>query len=323
MIRIRLPALAFLVYAVSAPAQVSNSKLIHYKSCGEIQRLARHPERAISMDINTSEIMLSLGLASRLIAIAGSEDHKSVLPELRKDYERIPKIKASYPGLDALLGKKPDFVFGGWQYGFSEATGLTPQRLQKFGIASYALVESCIRIQSRVRVSLEDVFVDIETIGRIFGQEDKARQLIDSARHRIAAFRKTPLTASGVRVFLYDSGEASPFTAGSFAMPQAMIEAAGATNIFDDVNTSWTAVSWEAVVSRKPDFVIIVDYGDKSTDEKIRFLEKKFRGTNLDFMAKKRYLVLPYAAVTPGVRTVDATIALIQAIAQHYPRAGV
>jgi iron complex transport system substrate-binding protein len=317
MVKFRL--LWILVSLVPLKAE---AKPVSYQSCGETFLLKRSPQRAISMDINTTEIMLALGLAPYMIGSAGVRDGSEILPELREAFARVPKILASYPGLDTVIGKRPDFIFGGWQYGFSESTGLTPQRLRKFGIPTYALNESCIRIQQRDKVQLEDVFADIETIGHIFDQKEKARELIHGFKAKLASFPRIAADQRRIRVFLYDSGEASPYTAGRFAMPQAMMEAAGAANIFEDIPSSWTAVSWEAVIARKPEFIIIVDYGDKPAADRIRFLTEKFRRAHLDVMSRRRFLVLDYAAVTPGIRTVSATEQLIQALHQHFPRPG-
>ena len=65
-----------------------------------------------------------------------------------------------------------------------------------------------------------------------------------------------------MRVFLYDSGEDKPFTAGRYAIPNAMIETAGATNIMNDMPTSWGTTSWETVAARNPQFLILLDYQD-------------------------------------------------------------
>ena len=43
------------------------------------------------------------------------------------------------------------------------------------------------------------------------------------------------------------------------AMPQAMIEAAGGRNIFDDLDSSWMRGNWEDVIARDPDWIVIVD----------------------------------------------------------------
>ena len=64
--------------------------------------------------------------------------------------------------------------------------------------------------------------------------------------------------ANPLRVFVYDSGEDTPFTAGKYAMPTALIEAAGGVNIMDDLDKSWATVAWEPVVERNPQVIVIV-----------------------------------------------------------------
>ncbi len=77
-----------------------------------------------------------------------------------------------------------------------------------------------------------------------------------------------------MRVFVYDSGEEAPFTAGAYAMPTALIEAAGGVNIMDDLEKSWAEVSWEPVVDRNPEVVVIVNYGDVTAEQKIAFMKE-------------------------------------------------
>ncbi|MBR7539511.1 iron ABC transporter substrate-binding protein, partial [Mycobacterium tuberculosis] len=74
---------------------------------------------------------------------------------------------------------------------------------------------------------------------------------------------------SGTRVFLYDSGEDKPFTAGKFAIPTAMISEAGGTNIMTDLDTSWGTTSWETVATRNPEFLVLLDYQDDAGYQKL------------------------------------------------------
>ena len=75
-------------------------------------------------------------------------------------------------------------------------------------------------------------------------------------------FTKDLETGDPPRVFVYDSGESAPFTAARYAMPTALIEAAGGLNIMDDFEKNWATVTWEEVVERNPEVVVIVNYGD-------------------------------------------------------------
>ena len=109
-----------------------------------------------------------------------------------------------------------------------------------------------------------------------------------------------------VRVFVYDSGTEKPFTSGRFGIPTAMIEAAGGVNVMDDVEKSWTEVSWEPVIERNPEVIVIVNYGDVTAEQKIAFMKENPAFKNLDAVKQDRFVVLEYVEATPGPRNVQA-----------------
>ena len=123
----------------------------------------------------------------------------------------------------------------------------------------------------------------------------------------------------GTRVFLYDSGEDKPFTAGKFAMPTAMIEAAGGVNIMADMETSWGNTDWETVATRNPQFLILLDYQDGGGAQKLmEFLKAHPAMKETDAVKNGRFVPLRYEELTPG----PANIAAIEKIAKAmYPDA--
>lgn len=306
----------------SLSALAAPSYPVTYQSCGEAITTKAPPQRAIAIDINTTEIMLALGLGSRLVATAGIENEDQVSESFRSAFRSIPAVRATYPNLEALLAYRPDFVFAGWQYGFSESSGVTPRRLSTFKVGTYALRESCIRVGERENIQLASAYSDIRTIAQIFGVEQRGEILIRSFQEREAKLRKQASRLGKKRIFVYDSGEATPFTAGRYGMPTAILGSIGMQNVFDDVASNWVAVSWEDVALRKPEFVVIVDYGAKNAAEKKAFLQRKLSGKGIEAIEKQHILALPYAAVIPGVRNLDAAEQLLEALQKAFPLAG-
>ena len=72
------------------------------------------------------------------------------------------------------------------------------------------------------------------------------------------------------KVFVYDSGEDAPFTACQ-GMPGDILKSAGAISIFNDIEAGWATPSWEEVVERDPDAILLLDY-DGDVEEKAEFL---------------------------------------------------
>ncbi|MEO0920886.1 MAG: ABC transporter substrate-binding protein, partial [Pseudomonadota bacterium] len=158
------------------------------------------------------------------------------------------------------------------------------------------------------------MYNDLLNLGKIFDVEARAQKLVDGYKAELAAFTEALERGDDpVRVFVYDSGDDTPFTAGKYAMPTAMIEAAGGVNILDDVEKSWTTVGWEAVVERNPEVIIIVNYGNVTAKEKRDFMLSNPAFAELDAVKNDRFVVLEYVEATPGPRNIKAVKKLANA----------
>ena len=282
--------------------------------CGESVTFSAPPERAVTNDVNITEIFLDAGLKDKLVGYSGVSDVRDLGERYRRQLEDIPRLSPKYIDLEALVGVGPDFFFAGWNYGFSSEKGITPAALEQYGIRSYVLTESCIRIMEREQVSLEDTFTDLINIGRIFGVEAYTQVKVEQYRAELAKIeRVVGVIEDSLRVFVYDSGADTPMTAAKFAMPNAMIEAAGGTNIFNDVASSWVHVNWEDVVDRNPEHIVIIDYDEPNAQGKLDFLKSQVGLADIDAIRNDKFVVLDYAEATPGPRNVASTYTLAKA----------
>ncbi|MFN3577055.1 MAG: ABC transporter substrate-binding protein, partial [Tabrizicola sp.] len=269
------------------------------------------PARAIANDVNLLEMMLALGLRDRMVGYTGVSGWKTLEEELRAGIAELPELSAQYPTREVLAGAEPDFFFAGWNYGMKVGGEVTPETLEPLGIKTYELTESCIHVGPKAKSSMQDMYADILNLGRIFGVEDRAAALVDGYKARIAEITAGIDRSRPLRVFVYDSGEETPFTAGAYAMPTALIEAAGGRNIMDDLDKSWATVAWEPVVERDPEVIVIVNYGDVTAEQKIAFLEGNPAFADIDAVRNDRYVVLEYVEATPGPRNIRAVEKLV------------
>jgi iron complex transport system substrate-binding protein len=281
------------------------------QSCDREVTFDAAPARAISNDVNLTEMMLALGLRDRMVGYTGVSGWKTLDEELRAGIAELPELSAKYPSREVLLGAEPDFFFAGWNYGMEVGGEVTPETLEPFGIKTYELTESCIHIGPKAKSSMQDMYDDILNLGIIFGVEDRAQALVEGYRARLSVLTGYFNPTNPLRVFVYDSGEETPFTAGAYAIPTALIEAAGGRNIMDDLDKSWATVAWEPVVERNPEVIVIVNYGDVTADQKIAFLEGNPAFATVDAVKNDRYVVLEYVEATPGPRNVRAVEKLV------------
>ncbi|POA45175.1 iron ABC transporter substrate-binding protein [Pseudomonas sp. MPR-ANC1] len=299
-----LLCVALLLCSAQALAEATKYPLT-IQSCNREVTFKQAPQHAVSHDINMTQMMLALGLKSRMAGYSGVSGWKSVTPDMQSLLDGLPELAAKYPSVETLLNANVDFFFAGWDYGMRVGGDLTPQTLQPLGINVYELTESCAFVMKRPAASLEDTYNDLRNLGKIFDVQDRANALIARMQAQVADVRKD-LPAEKPRVFLYDSGEDRAMTSGRLGMPQALIDAAGGRNILDDVEASWTRVNWETVVEHNPQVIVIVDYSEITAEQKIEFLLNNKALQSVDAIKNQRFIVIPYVQATPGIDNVLA-----------------
>jgi iron complex transport system substrate-binding protein len=302
----RLALAAFLL-----PAHAALAFPVTVQSCDREVTFDAAPSRAVSHDVNLTEMMLVLGLRDRMVGYTGISGWKTLDEATRSGVAELPELSAKYPTKEVLAAAEPDLFFAGWNYGMKVGGEVTPETLAPLGIQVYELTESCIHLGPRPRSSMEDMYADILNLGRIFGVEATAEGLVAGWKAELAEAAAAVDRSSPLRVFVYDSGEEAPFTAGAHAIPTAMIEAAGGRNIMDDLQKSWAEIGWEPVVERNPQVIVIVNYGDVTAEQKVAFLKGSPALASIDAVKNNRFVVLDYVEATPGPRNIAAIKKLI------------
>lgn len=282
------------------------------ESCGTPVTFAAPPERAVVHDLNMSEIVFALELQSSVVGLTGITGWYKTTPAFDAARGDIPELAPRYPTVENLLSVDPDFFFAGWYYGMEPGGEVTPETLAAFDIPVYVLTESCVHLHDdRPDVSMETLYTDVRAIAAVFGVPDRAEALIAGWQARVDAIADAVAGRPAPRVFLFDSGEEQPFTAGRYAMPTALIAAAGGANIVSDVDMSWGRVGWETVGERDPEFIVLLDYGDGGQGL-IDFLEAHPVMSVTTAVREGRYVALQYGEITPG----PANLAAIEKMAR-------
>ena len=301
-----LPIIA-LSSALATSGAIASDFPVTVQSCDREVTFEAAPTRAVSNDVNLTEMMLALDLTGSMAGYTGVSDWKTLDETLREGVGQLPELSPNYPTKEVLLGVDADFYFAGWNYGMRVGGEITPDTLAEFDIGVYELTESCIHIMDKAKASINDMYADLLNLGRIFGVAEKAEALVARYDEDLATFLSGLSSLDEpIKVFVYDSGENKPFTAGRYAMPTALIEAAGGVNIMDDVDSSWIEIGWEPVIERNPDVVVIVDYGSVTAEQKADFMRDNPAFKDIPAVQNDRFVVLPYVQATPGPRNIAA-----------------
>ena len=282
-------------------------------SCNRTVSFDAPPKRAISNDVNLTEMMLVLGLADHMVGYTGISGWKTLDEKMRANVKQLPELSSKYPTKEVIVGANADFFFAGWNYGMKVGGEVTPETLKPFGVKVYELTESCTHIMKKGKASIDDMYADLINLGSIFNVEDRAKNLVNNYKAELKSFKDDLETGEPVRAFVYDSGEDTPFTAGLYAMPTALIEAAGGVNVMNGFEKSWGTVTWEEVVAQNPEVIVIVNYGSVTAEQKRSFMMSNPAFANIEAVKNDRFVTLEYVEATPGPRNIKAIKTLAKA----------
>ncbi|UTC75616.1 ABC transporter substrate-binding protein [Treponema sp. OMZ 792] len=210
-------------------------------------------EKIVSMAPSTTEILIDLGVAGKIIA-ADTNTQKDGL--LKQD---IPYFDMMKPDAEKLIALKPDVVFIS---GMSNAKGNTPfSPLTDAGIC-------VINIPSAS--SIEAIYLDIAYIAAVVKQDKNGAKIIANMKKEIEAVRKKGASiAQDKKKKVYFEIGAAPYmySLGTDTFIHEMIEIIGAQNILAD-QKKWVAVSDEMVLAKDPDVIVTnVNYIPNPIDE--------------------------------------------------------
>jgi len=288
------------------------------ENCGVEQTFRGPPERAVTMNQHATEVMLALGLEERMVGTAYLDDE--ILPELREAYEGVPVLSEQYPSREVLLNAEPDFVFGGFTSAFEAEAAGPREELHGLGIGTYLMSEYCPDARADAG-SLERVYEDIVNVGRIFGVEGKAEEVVREMRAEVREVREAvydverPLSVAAAEI-TEEGGSAAPFVGGGAGVADEIMGLAGARNVYSDVPDQFARSSWEEFVARDPD-VILIRWCCGSTPEGIREqLLSTPAISGMDAIREERFVEMGLSNLVAGVRNARAARDLAE---QLYP----
>jgi len=284
------------------------------ENCGRTIEVDEAPQRVVSLDQNSTEILLSLGLADRLVGTASWTD--PVLPSLADENAKVPRLADNAPTYEVLLGADPDFVTASFGRHYAEGGVVTRDRLDETGIGSYLSPTDCSDDRSvngggtrTTPLTVDDLYTEIRELATIFDVPSRGDALIASLKKRAAAAVEG-VDFGGEKVVFWFADTRTPYVAGGRGAPAILAEKTGMTGAFPDQTDDWPAVSWEAVVDADPDVIVLGDLqrdrfpGDR-LDDKIAFLENDPVTRTLTAVKEKRFIALHGAEMNPSIRYVD------------------
>ncbi|MFB7514725.1 ABC transporter substrate-binding protein [Streptomyces sp. NPDC056144] len=296
-------------------------------NCGQRVRIDRAPQRAVALDQGAAEILLSLGLADRMVGTATWTD--PVLKGLEAENAKVPRLADRYPSFEKVLGTEPDFAAASFGYTLGKGGVAPREQFTKLGVPTYLSPTDCADKDNSgdgdgVRtkpLTMETVYGEIRDLARVFGVTGRGEKLVAELEGRVTKAASAGDFTDATVLYWYANAE-SPYMAGCCGAPGVITRALGAKNVFDDTREEWPQINWESVADRDPDVLVIGDLTRRSQSaesaaRKIAFLESDPVTRNMTAVRKKRYVLLSGQAMNPTLRTVEGIEKLAAALRSY------
>jgi len=217
------------------PAPAPAGAVVVTDMAGRTVSVPAHPARIVSAAPACTEILFAVGAGD---AVVGVTEFCTYPPEAQAR-TKIGQFGPETISLETILGLRPDLVFAapGTQDPFIAAVG-------RLGLPVVA-------VDAR---SFDEVYRAVELVGAATGHADRAKQLADRLRTRVAAVTARPIAKRPRVFFLLDE---PLVTAGPKTFIGEMIRLAGGDNVFDDVAQLYPPVSEEEVIRRNPEVIVV------------------------------------------------------------------
>ncbi|SNR68916.1 iron complex transport system substrate-binding protein [Haloechinothrix alba] len=292
-------------------------------NCDQQVTVEEPPERAVSLNQGTTELMLALGLEDRMVGTATWTD--PIREDLAEANDQVPRLADDTPSFESVLDTEPDFVIGAYHAMFTDGRVAPRERFEELGVPTYLSPSSCEPEAAELDepVELEDLYGEIADVAEIFGVPERGEDLIDELRERVGEavdrVRRADVPESTSVMFWFAQTDA-PYMAGATGAPAAMTRELGVDNSYSDVDSMWPQVNWEDVLDRDPDLLVLGDLtrdGEgQSVESKTGFLENDPAVSELSVVDDQRWMPMTGSELNITIRTVDGIESLADTLVE-------
>ncbi len=215
---------------------------------GHKVKLPEKIERSVSLAPNLTEIIFAVGAGDKLVG--------------RTSYDNFPleaqKIQTVgdtlNPNIENIIALKPQIVL------ISTASQIETfsKQLEAQNIAVFVTNPN----------SLVGIYTSIYQIGEIFNKNEKAREVVDNLKQRVANIEARTDATENTKVFLQISKEPL-FTIGKESFLTDLINRAGGISVTENVATAYPKLSKETALALNPEAIILSDSEDNKEPNEV------------------------------------------------------
>jgi iron complex transport system substrate-binding protein len=229
--------------------------------------------RVISLCPSNTEIMEFLGLTHLLVGVDDFSDWP-------KTIEHLPKLGPDLSiNMEHVQHLKPDMVLASLSVPGMEKN---VEALKKLGIPHIVLNPQ----------TLVDIEFDLMRTAETLGLPEKGIEAAKQFRARLDAIKEKYSTIEFKPSLYWEWWPKPIFTPGKQNWLTEISEAAGARNLFGDVDLASVQTDWEDVITRNPDFICLAWVGVRKEKVQKNIVKKRTGFEKLESISDDRILIL-------------------------------
>jgi len=254
------------------------------------------PKRVVSTMPSITEMLFALGLGDRVVGVTTYCNYPPEVVELVKQ-GGIQTVGGPWTlDLEKIAALRPDLVL----------LSVSPHARLKDKFEEMGL--RVVFLKSNTAQNNYEIYSDIMTVAKIFGVEDRARQLVESIQSRIDYVTSRLANASKPKVlWLVGPPSWGLYSAGGNTFIGWLISQAGGVNIASTY-TGWPQLDYEFILFQNPDIIIVTAHGVDPQKVREELAETPLVNTNA-WRSGRVYLLTDEAddiVSRPGPRIADA-----------------
>ncbi|MCL2134015.1 MAG: cobalamin-binding protein [Candidatus Bathyarchaeota archaeon] len=243
-------AAAFIVF-FNGGVDNNNSKgpITIFDDDGTEVTISSVPQRIVSLAPSSTEVLFAIGAGDQVVGVTDFCDYPPNVPKGIAEGTITSIGNYWMPAIEPIIALEPDLVmaFGG---------GASDEAAAKLRSMGYTVIVLNPK-------NVNNVFDNIELVGKITGHTSEATKLVDNLQKRVDAITDK-VAGITVKPKVYIEISDDPLMAvGPNSFLDDLVTLAGGTNIFYDAITPYPIISSDAVISKNPDIILLL-YSDIS-----------------------------------------------------------
>lgn len=259
------------------------------------------PKRVVAVWQDSIETLLALGVGDRIVAGMGIPDAKYLRPEYREAYENIPYKSLENLDMETVTMMNPDLIVG-WASTFSPKVLRTTDYWHGRGVNTYISADSSSKEPNK---NVENEYRDILNMGKIFGREDKANEIVNQMRQKIEHAEEISRTMGRhPRAIILERQGKLLTVYGEKTLAGNILKSMGGELLDPDSRR----ISKEELIDLNPDvvFLVVIESDYERQDQILSYFYEDKALQNVDCIRNRNIRVLPlYSIYSAGVRMSD------------------